>query len=123
MSFKEISVKSHEFVESGENALTVNCNTSYGQFSLLFEEKAMTVAFSPADDYKSLDWALEFTAVKKDNLPFTKMSDKAISASHRDYDYDVNLIEGKFVQKDSDFAKWHIVPQDNRLVLSGVIAE
>lgn len=120
---KEISVKSHEFVESGENALTVNCNTAYGQFSLLFEEDAMTVAFSPADGAESLDWALEFTAVKKDDLPFTKMSDKVISASHRGYDYDVNLIEGKFVQKDSDFAKWHIVPQDNRLVLSGVIAE
>ena len=83
----------------------------------------MTVALSPADGAESLDWALEFTAVKKDGLPFTKMSDKVISASHRGYDYDVNLIEGKFVQKDSDFAKWHIVPQNNRLVLSGVITE
>lgn len=118
---KEISVKSHEFVESGENALTVNCNTSYGQFSLLFEEKAMTVAFSPADGAESLDWALEFTAVKKDDLPFTKISDKAISASHRGYDYDVRLLEGNFNSKDSAFANWHIVPQNNKLVLSGVL--
>ena len=83
----------------------------------------MTVSLDPVTGAESLEWALEFKAIVKDDLPFTKITDKAISASHRGYDYNVRLLEGKFVQKDSDFAKWHIVPQDNRLILSGVITE
>ena len=120
---KEIPVKSHECVETGKDALTVFCNTDYGKFELLFNEDAMTVSFAPVSGSESLEWALEFTAVKTDDLPFTKMSDKTVSASHRGYDYDVNLLEGKFSSKDSSFADWYILPQDGRLVLSGVIAE
>ena len=120
---KEIPVKSHEFVESGKDALTVLCNTNYGQFKLLFNEDAMTVSFDPASGSEPLEWAMEFTAVKKDNLPFTNISDKTISASHRGYDYNVRLLEGNFRSEDSAFAKWHIVPQNGRLVLSGVITE
>ena len=120
---KEIPVKSHECVETGKDALTVFCNTDYGKFELLFNEDAMTVSFASVSGSESLEWALEFTAVKTDDLPFTKMSDKTVSASHRGYDYDVNLLEGKFSSKDSSFADWYILPQDGRLVLSGVIAE
>ena len=118
---KEIHVKSHECVESGNGILTVLCNTDYGQFKLLFNEDAMTVSFAPAAGLEPLKWALEFTAVKKDNLPFTKISDKAISASHRGYDYNVRLLEGNFISK--DFSKWQILPQDGRLVISGVITK
>ena len=97
------------------------CNTDYGQFKLIFNEDAMTVSFAPVTGLKPLKWALEFTAVKKDNLPFTKISDKAISASHRGYDYNVKLLEGNFISK--DFSKWQILPQDGRLVISGVITK
>ena len=120
---KEIPVKSHECLESGNGILTVLCNTDYGQFKLLFNEDAMTVSFDPASGSEPLEWAMEFTAVKKDNLPFTNISDKTISASHRGYDYNVRLLEGNFRSEDSAFAKWHIVPQNGRLVLSGVITE
>lgn len=118
---KSIPVASHECSKTGEDGLLVKCETTYGQFQLLFNEDAMTVSFSPAETAKPLDWALEFTAAMKDNLPFTNISDKVLSASHRGYDYDINLIEGKFSSKNSSFANWHILPQDNRLVISGVL--
>lgn len=117
----EIPVKSHECMETEEDVLTVICDTDYGQFQLLFNEDAMTLTFLPAETVKPLEWALEFTAAMKDNLPFTNISDKVLSASYRGYDYDVNLIEGKFCSKDPSFANWHILPQDNRLVISGVL--
>ena len=118
-----IPVKSHEYVESAADVLSVLCGTDYGQFELIFNEDAMIVSFDPAAGSEPLEWAMEFTAVKKDNLPFTNISDKTISASHRGYDYNVRLLEGNFRSEDSAFAKWHIVPQNGRLVLSGVITE
>ena len=118
---KEIPVKSHECIESGNGELTVLCNTNYGQFKLLFTEEAITVSLTPANGAESLKWAMEFKAFVKDELPFTKISDKAISASHRGYDYTVRLLEGNFSSKASDFSNWHIVPQSGRLVLSGVL--
>ena len=117
----EIPVKSHKSMETEEGVLAVLCNTDYGQFELLFNEDAMTVSFAPAKDSESLEWALEFTAAIKDELPFTNISEKAISASYKGYDYSVRLLEGSFSQKDSDFAKWQILPQDNRLILCGVL--
>ena len=81
----------------------------------------MIVSFAPATGSEPLKWALEFKAIVKDALPFTNISDKAISASHRGYDYKVRLIEGNFISKDSDFSSWQILPQDDRLVLSGVL--
>jgi hypothetical protein len=108
-------------MEPEEGVLAVLCNTDYGQFELLFNEDAMTVSFAPATGSESLEWALEFTAAMKDKLPFTNISDKAISASYKGYDYNVRLLEGRFSQKDSDFAKWQILPQDNRLILCGVL--
>ena len=118
---KEIPVRSHECIESGKDTLTVFCNTDYGQFELLFNEDAMTVAFNPASSSESLEWAMEFNSAKKDVLPFTKISDKAISASHKGYDYNVRLIEGNFSSNDSSFADWLILPQGNRFKLSGVL--
>ena len=88
---------------------------------LIFNEDAMTVSFAPAAGSEPLKWALEFNAYVKDNLPFTKITDKAISASYKGYDYNVRLTEGKFSPKSSDFANWHILPQNGRLVLSGVL--
>ena len=117
----EIPVKSHKSMETEEGVLAVLCNTDYGQFELLFNEDAMTVSFAPAKGSESLEWALEFTAAIKDELPFTNISEKAISASYKGYDYSVRLLEGSFSQKDSDFAKWQILPQDNRLILCGVL--
>ena len=116
-----IPVKSHEYVESAEDVLSVLCGTDYGQFELIFNEDAMTVSFAPAAGSEQLKWALEFNAYVKDNLPFTKITDKAISASYKGYDYNVRLTEGKFIQKSSDFANWQILPQNGRLVLSGVL--
>ena len=117
----EIPVKSHKSMETEEGVLAVLCNTDYGQFELLFNEDAMTVSFAPAKGSESLEWALEFTAAIKDKLPFTNISEKAISASYKGYDYSVRLLEGSFSQKNSDFAKWQILPQDNRLILCGVL--
>ena len=117
----EIPVKSHECMETGEDVLAVLCNTDYGQFELLFNEDAMSVSFTPAAGAESLEWALEFTAAMKDNLPFTNISDKVISASYRGYDYNVRLDEGKFQSKDSSFANWHILPQNNNIIISGVL--
>ena len=118
---KEIPVKSHECVEGDKDALTVLCNTDYGQFKLLFNEDAMTVSFDPAAGSEPLEWAMEFTAVKKDDLPFTKISDKTISASYKGYDYNINLLEGNFRSNDSTFAKWHILPQNNNIIISGLL--
>lgn len=116
-----IPVKSHEYVESAADVLSVLCGTDYGQFELIFNEDAMTVSFAPAAGSEPLKWALEFNAYVKDNLPFTKITDKAISASYKGYDYNVRLTEGKFSPKSSDFANWQILPQNGRLVLSGVL--
>jgi hypothetical protein len=120
---KEIPVESHECVESGNGELTVLCNTNCGQFELVFNENGMTVSLDPVTGAESLEWALEFKAIVKDDLPFTKITDKAISASHRGYDYNVRLLEGKFTSKASDFSNWQIIPQNGRLVLSGVISK
>ena len=116
-----IPVRSHECEESSADVLSVLCNTDYGQFKLLFDEDTMTVSFVPEAGSKSLEWALEFTAAKNDDLPFTNISDKAVSASYKGYDYNVRLLEGNFISKDPDFSKWQILPQDDRLVLSGVL--
>ena len=116
-----IPVKSHEYVESAADVLSVLCGTDYGQFELIFNEDSMIVSFAPAAGSEPLNWALEFNAFVKDNLPFTKITDKAISASYKGYDYNVRLTEGKFIQKSSDFANWQILPQNGRLVLSGVL--
>jgi hypothetical protein len=118
---EDIPVNSYECKETGDNVLTVFCNTDCGQFQLLFNEDAMTVSFTPSEGAESLEWALEFTAAKADNLPFTEISDKSISASHRGYDYNVRLIEGNFSSKDPSFANWCILPENNRLILSGVL--
>jgi hypothetical protein len=116
-----IPVRSHECEESSADVLSVLCNTDYGQFKLLFNEDTMIISFAPTTGSEPLKWALEFKAIVKDALPFTNISDKAISASHRGYDYKVRLIEGNFISKDSDFSSWQILPQDDRLVLSGVL--
>ena len=116
-----IPVRSHECEESSADVLSVLCNTDYGQFKLIFDEDNMTVSFVPEAGSKSLEWALEFTAAKNDDLPFTNISDKAVSASYKGYDYNVRLLEGNFISKDPDFSKWQILPQDDRLVLSGVL--
>ena len=118
---KEIPVESHNCIDDAPDALTVNCNTSYGQFQLLFEEDAMTVAFSPAEGAESLDWAMEFTAAGDAVLPFINISDKVISADHKGYRYNVHLIEGELSSSDSAFRNWRMTPDDNRIILSGEI--
>jgi hypothetical protein len=120
-SVKAVPVTSHTCRKGADDALAVNCETEYGQFQLLFKEDAMTVTLQPMQGAAPVKWALEFTAIKTDDLPFTKISAKAISATHRGYDYDVRLLEGNFKSADASFANWHIIPENNTVVLSGVL--
>ena len=120
-SVKAVPVTSHTCRKGADDVLAVNCETEYGQFQLLFKEDAMTVTLQPMQGAAPVKWALEFTAIKTDDLPFKKISAKAISATHRGYDYDVRLLEGNFKSADASFANWHIIPENNTVVLSGVL--
>lgn len=120
-SVKAVPVTSHTCRKGADDVLAVNCETEYGQFQLLFKEDAMTVTLQPMQGAAPVKWALEFTAIKTDDLPFTKISAKAISATHRGYDYDVRLLKGNFKSADASFANWHIIPENNTVVLSGVL--
>lgn len=114
-----ISVISHTCQQKDKSTLLVTCETSYGPFHLLMEEETLTATYSTAT---SLRWALEFTAAKDAKLPFTSIEPQVIHATHKGYNYLINLKKGSFKSTSSNCSRWQILPnKKNTITISGLI--
>ena len=118
-SAQPISVISHTCQQIDKSKLLVACETAYGQFKLTLKEEEFTVTCTSSTP---IQWAMEFSAAKGAKLPFTRIEDQSIHATHRGYDYLIKLKQGSFESMSSECSRWRILPNKrNTITISGKI--
>lgn len=86
-------------------------------FHITFQEDCMELACDSED--KDFAWNLELTALPGAELPFTTIADQAVSASQKNFDYQIACRTGRFVdlRKEAGNRIFKIEPAQGKVIL------